>query len=164
MGALDKPELLALLSDLYDRSADNRRLVDARLYPNLALGTDRDAISSLMDPSDADRPRIAQAKRVIADFKKSVKDPEGEVDLMIHFVECGNAYTLRYGDIDAGFYDALIRMYERATARVASIPEPRRNPFVLRLKALVESTEGLGWGYHDGLSNAFQTTFPSADS
>jgi len=31
-------------------------------------------------------------------------------ELMVFFLEQGNAFTVEYGDIDAGFYDALLVM------------------------------------------------------
>jgi len=31
---------------------------------------------------------------------------------MVFFVECGNNFTLSYGDIDDDFYDSVLLMYE----------------------------------------------------
>ena len=162
--AIDKPALVSLIAELYKRSPENRRLVDARLHPRSTVHDARQAVAALMDPSDAARPLVAEARRVISDFKKGNSQPADVVDLMIHFVERGNAFTLRYGDIDAEFYESLIRMYGSAAERVHNLPEMVREPFAKRLSKLVELTQGLGWGYHDALFDAFQDLFPTEDA
>lgn len=83
-----------------------------------------------------------------------------KLDLMIHFVECGNGFTLEYGDIDEGFYDALVNMYVKAVKVTQDLPFPDRQSFRERLRTLTESSEGIGWGYHDSLCAAYGSAFP----
>jgi len=75
----------------------------------------------------------------------------GKIELMIFFVECGNKFTLDFGDIDEGFYDALNQMYQRAIRSVLSLPEEQRSEFQERLEKIMTSSSGIGWGYHDML-------------
>ena len=91
---------------------------------------------------------------------KAVRDARGELDLMIHFVECGNRFTLEYGDIHEAFYHALVHMYVRAAKVTKDLPLPERQSFQDRLRKLTESSDGIGWGYHDGLCDAYYSAFP----
>ena len=75
--------------------------------------------------SDAlpDRPlQFAKAKKVVADFCKAVADPVPHADLMLFFVEQGNSFSVEYGDIDSGFYAALLTMGRSAVQVIGRLP------------------------------------------
>ncbi|PQP35704.1 hypothetical protein C6A37_01080 [Desulfobacteraceae bacterium SEEP-SAG9] len=80
---------------------------------------------------------------------------------MIYYVECGNKFTLDYGDVDEFFYDALIEMYKRAITKVTKIPKKRQGSFRKRLEKIMKSSDGIGWGYHDDLCHFFYKAFQS---
>jgi len=42
--------------------------------------------------------RILRATRAISDYSKAIRDAKGEAELLTYFVECGNKFTLDYGD------------------------------------------------------------------
>lgn len=159
----DREALVALIQDLYALSPGNKRFIDARF----GLGQDpaaryKKVIAECMCP-DASRPlQISRAKKAIREYGKASGDVRGEVDLMIHFVECGNRFTLEYGDIDGKFYDSLLSMYARAVDAVMRLPNSGRESFRKRLRELTESSNGIGWGYHDGLCDAYYSAFPEA--
>jgi len=159
----DREALLELVKDLYGLSASNKQFVDARFH----LGRDpiapyKKIIADCIAPDVFSRRpiQIAKAKKAISDYRKAVRDDRGELDLMIHFVECGNGFTLDYGDIDEDFYDALVNMYVRAVKVTVGLPLPERQPFVDRLRTLTESSSPIGWGYHDSLCDAYNSAFP----
>ncbi|MBM4263908.1 MAG: hypothetical protein FJ145_21120 [Deltaproteobacteria bacterium] len=108
--------------------------------------------------------QISKAKKAISDYRKAAGDIHGEIDLMIHFVECGNRFTCDYGDINEPFYDALLNMYAKAVQAVAGLPEPAMAPFRNRLWKLTEASRGIGWGYHDDLCEAYYSVFPEDDA
>jgi hypothetical protein len=81
---------------------------------------------------------------------------------MIYFVECGNEFTLEYGDIDAKFYDSLLSMFSRAVEAVVKLPESEQESFRKRLWELTESSNKIGWGYHDGLCEEYYRAFSEA--
>ena len=87
-------------------------------------------------------------------------DPLVEAELMTFFVECGNNFTVDFGDIDEAFNDALNRMYRRAIDKVLSLPEEQRIGFKDRFEAIMTSSSGIGWGYHDMLSDDYYEAFP----
>lgn len=163
LSGFDREALLGLVKDLYGLSASNKQFVDARLH----LGKDpvapyKKIVADCIAPDVfGHRPiQIAKAKKAVSDYRKVVRDDRGELDLMIHFVECGNGFTLDYGDIDEDFYDALVNMYARAVKITKDLPLAERQPFRDRLRALTESSSPIGWGYHESLCYAYNSSFP----
>jgi hypothetical protein len=55
-------------------------------------------------------------------------------------------------------------MYEKATKQVAELPPSDQERYRSRLRALVKASSGIGWGYHDALSDRFQNAFPDTDA
>jgi hypothetical protein len=56
--------------------------------------------------------RLAEAKNVIAAFKKTTNDEKRTVDLMLFFVELGVEYTGEYGYISDSFYSNILKMFD----------------------------------------------------
>jgi len=161
---LDEKELVHLIADLYRLSSDNKAFLNARFsIGSDPLGPYRKTIEECMYPDviSGNQPiQVAKAKRAISSYSKAVGDPLGEAELMIFFVECGNSFTVNFGDIDGAFYDALIGMYRRAIDKVLLLPEEQRNDFKDRLETIMTSASGIGWGYYDALCDDFYTAFP----
>ena len=103
---------------------------------------------------------LAVAKRAIREFSQASSDPGAIADLMIYAVECGNRFTLNCGDIDEDFYDGLIEIYAAAIKIVLQLPKDVRSIYRRRLEKIMESSDGIGWGYHDDLGNLFSRAFP----
>jgi hypothetical protein len=163
IAGFDREGLVGFIRDMYDLSPSNRHFVDARL----SLGQDplvhyKEVIADCMYPDVfRNRPiQISKAKKAISEYRKAAHNARGELELMIYFVECGNRFTLDYGDIDEGFYDALVYMYARAIKAARDLPAPEQQSFRDRLRQLTESSDGIGWGYHDGLCDAYFSAFP----
>lgn len=106
--------------------------------------------------------QISKAKKALSEYRKAVRDVRGEIELMVHFVESGNQFTLEYGDIDEEFYDALLHMYARAIKAIMDLPDSERPALQDRLQEVARSAHGIGWGYYDGLCDAFASAFPEA--
>ena len=102
-------------------------------------------------------------KGAVSIFRKAVGDSFSETELMTFFVECGNNFTLNFGYIDEAFYDALNRMYRRAIDKVLSLPEEQRIGFKNKLEAIMTSSSGIGWGYHDMLAEDYYEAFPDGE-
>lgn len=161
---LEAKGLVQLVADLYRLSSDNKAFLHARfgVGPD-PLGPYRETIDECMYPDviSGNQPiQVAKAKRAISSYTKAVGDPLGEAELMIFFVECGNSFTVNFGDIDEAFYDALVGMYRRAIAKVLLLPEEQRNDFQDRLETIMTSASGIGWGYYDALCGDYYTAFP----
>jgi hypothetical protein len=163
VAGLDHKGLVGLVADLYALSKDNRDFLHARFDPaGDPLAPYKAIIDECMYPDVMrNRPiQVAKAKRAISAYSKAAGTPPGEAELMTFFVECRNRFTVDYGDIDEGFYDALLRMFGRAVQRVLELPEPEREALRVRLESVVESGSGIGWGYGDGLCDEYYEAFP----
>ena len=159
----DRDGLLQLIGDMYQLSPENRDFLQARLMPDpdrakpfkkrLRMALNPDAVGR----DDYD---MVMAKRAIREFSQASSDPEAIADLMIYAVECGNRFTLNCGDIDEDFYDGLIEIYAAATKKVLLLPRDVRDIYRKRLEKIMGSSDGIGWGYHDGLCDHFDKAFP----
>jgi hypothetical protein len=163
VASLEKKQLIKLVSDLYYLSKENQAFLHARFaVGGDALAPYKKTISTCMYPDVyTNKPiEVSKAKKAISSYSKAVGDPLGEAELMTFFVECGNKFTVDFGDIDEAFYEALNRMYRRAIDKVLSLPEDQRNEFQGRLKAIMTSSSKIGWGYHDMLCDDYYEAFP----
>ena len=108
---------------------------------------------------DDDNFDFEKADNAIKIYAKATKDIRGIADLMIYYVECGNKFTLDYGDINEAFYEALIKMYEKAIIFVCKMPKRKQEPYRKRLEKIMKSADGIGWGYYDDLCHFYYGAF-----
>ncbi|SPD73849.1 conserved hypothetical protein [uncultured Desulfobacterium sp.] len=160
---LDQKQLLNLVADLYRLSNENKTFFHTRFgIGDDQLGPYRKIIEECMFPDIySNKPiQVSKAKKAISDYSKAVGDPAGIAELMTFFVECGNSFTVNYGDIDEAFYDALNRMYRRTIDKVLTLPKERQDEFRARLEVIMTSSSNIGWGYHDTLCDDYYDAFP----
>jgi hypothetical protein len=163
---LDKKELIQLIASLYRLSKGNRDFLHARFsIGNDPIAPYKNVIEECMFPDVMkNKPiQISTAKKAISKYSKAAGDAKGEAELMTYFVERGNKFTVEFGDIDEGFYDALLRMYERAIKKILSLPDEEQHEFRERLRTITVTSDGIGWGYHDGLCEQYYQAFPEDD-
>ena len=132
LAELPADQLLDLLKGLYELSPQNKAWLRAKILPTgqdtVYLEDCRKKVSDLVYkptrgiPRD---PRFRDAKKIIAEYKKSTKDLWGTLDLMLTYVERGHAFTNDFGDIDEPFYDVLINMLERFAVELKNSPARR---------------------------------------
>jgi hypothetical protein len=106
---------------------------------------------------------IEKANDAINRYSKAVDNPIGEAELRIFYVECGNNFTLSYGDIDEDFYDSLLDMYEYAIETVLETAKEEQDALQERLKEIMESASHIGWGYGDGLGDLYYEVFSNEE-
>ena len=155
--------LIELVKDIYELSDENRNFLHARLLSgSSSLSQYKKIISDSLYPNIFDERHdfnFIKANKVIEAYTKATNDNEGAADLMIYYVECGNRFTLDYGDINEAFYDTLIEMYEKAIKTVSKLPKNKQKPFQKRLEKIMKSADGIGWGYYDGLCDVYYEAF-----
>ena len=159
-------ELLSLVAELYRLSKHNQGFLHARFADaDTAMDECKVVVGDCLYPDvQRNRPlQVAKAKKVVADFCKAVADPIAQADLMLVFLEQGNAFTVEYGDVDAGFYNALISMSSRATETICVLPHELQQALRDQFAEVVQSSSGIGWGYHDELIEIYGTAFPDRD-
>ena len=151
-----------LLRDLYRLSPENKDFFHTRFTTGEDhLARYKKIIQYAIHPylEDNEPLEIEKANDAINRYSKAVDNPIGEAELRIFYVECGNNFTLSYGDIDEDFYDALLNMYEYAIETVLETPPDKQKDFQERLKAIMESASHIGWGYGDGLGDLYYEAF-----
>jgi hypothetical protein len=160
----DRDSLLKLVGEMYRLSPANRNFLQARLLsdPEDRAKPFKKRLRAALNPDAVgkDDHDLAAAKRTMREFSQASSDPEAIADLMIYAVECGNRFTLNCGDIDEEFYDGLIDIYAAAIKKILQLPKDARSTYRRRLEKIMESSDGIGWGFHDDLGNLFSRAFP----
>jgi hypothetical protein len=163
---LDQKQLVQIVGDLYRLSKENEEFLNVRFgvldHPLVSF---KKSIEESMYPDIyRDKPiQIARAKGAIRRYSKAAGDLTGEAELKTFFVECGNRYTLDYGDMYEEFYDAVNLMYREAINTILSLPQEQRGKFKERLRIIMESAKDIGWGYYDELREDYYESFPEDD-
>lgn len=158
----ENAQLLELLRDLYQLSPENK----AFFFTRFSMGEDplatyRRIIQDAMDPylEDGETLEIESARDAIDRFSKAAHDPHAEAELRIFYVECGTNFMLSYGYTDEGLCEDLLEMYEYATKTVLELPPKEQAVLKARLQKIMESANGIGWGYYDGLCDSYHEAF-----
>lgn len=162
----DQNVLLMLIQQLYALNDDNQRFIHARFGLGELLKPFKAQIEANLypDPEASDEKiSITKARKAISEYRKAAGDAVGTLDLMIFFVECGTRCTLEYGDMWEEYYDSLELMFRKAAETLREMDDKTIQEFLPRLEKLVRDTDGMGWGYHDGLADSLLQEFPDAD-
>ncbi len=152
-------ELLKLIGDLYRLSKDNRVFIESRfLAGEDALTHYKQVIADALYPDVyRNKPiRLSVGKKAISDYRKATGDDLGVLELMVHYLEQGNDFTAEYGDIDSQFYDSLCAMLDRILELLVDQSSEILDEYVPRLEQVVIRASGIGWGYHDYISNQLE--------
>ena len=153
--------LLSLIGELYKLDKNNQRFLLARFSSektNAVLQDYKDIISKNVCPNPPKALRLSVAKKAVNDFTKATDNITHTVDLIIHYVEQGVEFTTMYGDINESFYCSLESIFETAIELIQK-KESLATHFLPRLKKIVFETSGMGWGFHDYLSEVFHDAF-----
>jgi hypothetical protein len=109
-------------------------------------------------PSRGDgRARLSVAKKAISDFKRVSSSSKAVADIMLFYVETGVRYTDEYGDIDEQFYSSMESMYEKTLKFITE--NNLKEYFRQRCEKIVDDSDGIGWGFGDGLCDMFENYF-----
>jgi len=148
-------ELLTLVRDLHQLSAENRQFLGTRLLPpNDEIARYRQQLADAIYPDTFSRRPVSllAARRVIRQYEAATDDPIGALDLRLTFVEQGTQQAADIGYGDERYFASLESMLASVLHKFARLPENARGPFHARLTRLRESGSSLGWGYGDFLS------------
>ena len=150
----DRAGLLGLVQDLYGLSRDNQAFLHARFgLSDDVLAPYKASIDRWLWPDLARNQSVsvATAKRAIAAYKKAAGRPEGVAELMVFFCERAAGFSREYGLQDAGYFDALVRMYEQALKMSATLPAGPRDAMLARLDAVRVIAHRVGYGVGDDM-------------
>ncbi len=75
---------------------------------------------------------------------------------MLYYVEMGVEFTDEYGDISESFYNSIESMYQSVVNYINKHKNPETFSILRnRLKAVVDDTSEIGWGFHDELGSIY---------
>lgn len=154
LATLDKPELLALVKDLYQAAPGNRDFLHARYSPQEG-GTEaleayrRKIVEQFFPARGFGKLKLAEARKAIRDYRKATGQLVGTVELMMTYVENGAQFTQEYGDIDERFYDSVESVLDELAALLLGEARALYPQFKYRLTHLKHMSDGIGWGFGD---------------
>ena len=153
-------ELLTLINDLYALSKENKDFIHARYS---ITGEPLKPYKTLIEQSiypDFNKPlKLSIGRKAISDYKKAIGDPTGVLELMVFYIECGNRFTVDYGDIDEQFYNSLESMFDKVIKILNRSNQDIIDKFLPRLRDIVNKANGIGWGYYDYISDILRSRY-----
>jgi hypothetical protein len=96
---------------------------------------------------------VARAKKAITDYKKAVGQPESLAELMVFYCERAAGFSSDVGLQDAGYFDALVRMFEQALLIIDGISRERQSALLVRLHVVRGLGHNLGYGVGDDMDD-----------
>jgi len=145
-------ELIKLIGDLYSLNTANKTFIHSR------YSIDKDPLKPYKKIIDealypdfmSNKPiQLSVGRKAISDYFKATKDKVGQIELMVHYLETGNQFTLDLGDIDEQFYSSLESMFDRILTSLEKQPNKIQINYLPRLSRVVVSAKSMGWGYYD---------------
>jgi hypothetical protein len=158
LGGLSKPDLLALVKDLYDLTPANRAFINARCQSEEDGGETVEAyrnkiVEQFYPKRGEGKLKLGEARKAIRDYRKATGDIPGTAELLMTYVENGVRFTCEYGDIDERFYNSV----ESALNELADLLREKARElypqFRERLANVEKLTDGIGWGFHDAVAD-----------
>ena len=163
---MDEKTLVKLVKELHDLGADNRRFLETRFTSPSSSGLTeyKEIIREALNPSIYGDCKVefATAKKAISSYRKASGDDHGLAELMMYYVETANRFTLDYGDMWEQFYASVESMYKRVLTHLLKMHKSGKDisRFKERAHKVMTSTEHIGWGYHDALTDYYYSVFP----
>jgi hypothetical protein len=150
-------QLTDLVRDLYRLSDENAAFLHARLLHDVELVQTlepyKQRIQKAVSPRNPWKQyvRLSEGRKAISDYKKANGNVRDLLALMSYYVQCGNDFTLEFGDIDEAFYDSLCSMVEQIKdLLLAEQSSELALEFLLLLEHEFQRIDGqIGWGYPD---------------
>lgn len=154
---LSRNDLEALLLQIYRKNSECKELIEAKVDPELEARAfekyKKQIISEFFPDRGFGRLRYSVMRKALKNFKDISMNHKLIAELMMIHVEKGVEFTNAYGDIDDRFYDNIAGMYAKVLRYIAE--HNLQTIFRQRCREVVEQTEGMGWGFHDGLGDLY---------
>ena len=153
-----REEIIEILLDSYKASPQIKEYITVK-YGNQdtieqVFETYKNKIKDVFFPKGMGAQfKIREARKIVSYFKKLCSDEKLIIELMLFYVEMGVEFTNKYGDINESFYNSVEAMYQSVVNSINK--HENLGIFSLlrkRLKAVVDDSSGIGWGFHDNLS------------
>jgi hypothetical protein len=154
LATFDRPALLGLVQDLYVAHKENQAFLHAR------FGLGKNVLEPYMkaidrglwpDVSRRQDTSVLKAKQAIADYKKALGDAEGMAELMVFYCERAAGFSRNVSHEDAGYFDALVRMFEQALKTVNTLAANVQGDLIARVERVRNISREFGYGIADDM-------------
>jgi len=99
-------------------------------------------------------PKLIDAKKIVINVKKFTNDPNIILDFMMDYVEHGINFTCSYGDLWENYYMSIENMYHSVIQMILKNKDTIDvEKYLKRIDKMVAKTSGMGWGFHDTLTD-----------
>jgi hypothetical protein len=150
-------QLVGLVQDLYRLSPENTAFLNARLLqqtaPKQSLAPYKKRVRAAVSPAEPWKQdvRLSEGRKAISEFKKANGNVRDTLALMTYYVQCGNDFTLEFGDIDEPFYDSMCSMVRQIKDMLLKEQDQAlADEFLPLLEREFQRIDGqMGWGYPD---------------
>ena len=152
-------DLIGLIGEIYKLNPQSQLFLEARFgNQNESLEEYKLIIEESICPDEPWKRDVSLStgRKAIRDYKKAIGNPDGLIDLMIYYCECGVNFTIQFGDIDEGFYSSIESMYQSALDLLKK-NKGMQKKFFTRIEKIVYNTRNMGWGFHDILNESFES-------
>ena len=154
----EKPALLALLKDLYETAGTNRDFIHARCQSgeNSSEGLEKyrsKIVEQFFPARGFGKLKLGEARKAIRDYRKATGNLPGTAELLLTYVENGTRFTHEYGDIDERFYSSVESALVELAALLRGEVREMYPQFRDRLASVEQMSDGIGWGFHDFISD-----------
>jgi hypothetical protein len=155
----NKEQLIGQIMELHKKYKDVKTYYEYTLNPNSTTQVEKvkKTIHKLFNPPFGQDPKLREARKEVSGFKKLSPPEEDIADVMLHYVECGVKFTNEYGDINEPFYNSVASMFRSACEFIKA--NGMQEQFIARGKKIMDDTNGIGWGFHDELSDYYAEFF-----
>ena len=164
LAGFDRAALLSLVQNLYAAHKENQTFLHARL----GLGEDvlepyKKTIDRWLWPDVFRRQEtsVSKAKQAISDYKKAVGGPEGLGELMVFYCERAAGFSKDVSHDDAGYFDALVRMFEQSLKITNTLAGNARRGLFTRLDRVRNISHEFGYGVGDEMDVLLSEFVPS---
>jgi hypothetical protein len=161
----DRAALLGLVRDLYVARKDNQAFLHARFsLGKNALEPYKKAIDRWLWPDlvRGQDTSVSRAKRAITDYRKALGDAEGLAELMVFYCERAAGFSRDLSHDDAGYFDALIRMFEQALKTVNRLPSGVQGNLITRLERVQNMSREFGYDVADNMDILLSEFVPAS--
>ncbi|MEJ8547103.1 plasmid pRiA4b ORF-3 family protein [Brevibacillus borstelensis] len=155
--SLSQPDLIQLLVDTFKTSKLVEQFLTVKLIGEEAIEAlfpvyEKKVKDEFFPDRGFGKLRLVDAKKTIDEFEKITQNRKHTLELKLVYVEMGVEFTNAYGDIDARFYESILKMFASVIEMVNEEDGyDLFEEFEERISAVVEKTEGIGWGFHENM-------------
>jgi hypothetical protein len=164
LAGFDRTALLSLVQNLYAAHKENQAFLHARL----GLGEDvlepyKKTIDRWLwhDVFRRQETSVSKAKQAIFDYKNALGDPEGLAELMVFYCERAAGFSKGVSHDDAGYFDALVRMFEQSLKITNTLAGNAQRGLLTRLDRVRNISHEFGYGVGEEMDVLLSEFVPS---